>query len=413
MDLDTEMRVDGVSSAKMRDVALRLFEYCSSRDWAGYDPYDALNSRVFKALPLLDVKPIRLALTQGMKRSPLNLRGLLLVPPSQNPKGLGLFLAAVLKLRKLALIRDEELAKQLSARIEALRSPRKDFWCWGYSFPWQTRTRLVPRGEPNLVCTTFVAEALLDMHEEHGDDRHLQMAVSAADYLLTDLFWTEPGANCGFSYPFPSTHSLVHNANLLAGSFLARVYSRTGERKYLECALNVTRCAVRHQATDGSWYYGESATQRWIDNFHTGFNLSALNKTGEYARTNEFEPSLGRGFEFYRTRFFEMDAAPKYFHDRTYPLDVHSVAQSIITLTDLQHVNGESSGLAHSVFRWAVEHLWDERGYFYYQKLPWGKNRICYMRWGQAWMLLALATLLESADANAGYSKTRTVMSGA
>jgi hypothetical protein len=40
-------------------------------------------------------------------------------------------------------------------------------------------------------------------------------------------------------------------------------------------------------------------------------------------------------------------------------------------------------------------HMWDEQGYFYYQVLPYYKNKIPYMRWSQAWMLLAVSTLLE------------------
>jgi hypothetical protein len=38
--------------------------------------------------------------------------------------------------------------------------------------------------------------------------------------------------------------------------------------------------------------------------------------------------------------------------------------------------------------------MWSEKGYFYYQVLPLIKNRIAYMRWSQAWMLLALSMLL-------------------
>ena len=31
-----------------------LLDWCRRRDWAGWDPYDALNSRLLKALPFLD-----------------------------------------------------------------------------------------------------------------------------------------------------------------------------------------------------------------------------------------------------------------------------------------------------------------------------------------------------------------------
>src|SRR5262245_66612236 len=80
-----------------REIALKLLSYCRANDWAGYDPYDALNSRIFQALPFLNFKLARLALTQANKRSPINFRPLLLVPKSHNPKGLALFLVSLLK----------------------------------------------------------------------------------------------------------------------------------------------------------------------------------------------------------------------------------------------------------------------------------------------------------------------------
>jgi hypothetical protein len=74
---------------------------------------------------------------------------------------------------------------------------------------------------------------------------------------------------------------------------------------------------------------------------------------------------------------------------------VHSVAQSLITLITFRDVDPAAVPVAISVLRWAMANLWDERGYFYHQKQKWGTVKIPYMRWGQAWMLLALATLVE------------------
>lgn len=380
-----------------KEVALKLLAYCRSRNWCGYDPYDALNSKIFEALPFLNSRLPRLTLTQALKRSPINLRPFFLIPGTQNPKGLALFLQAVLKLSKLEIISaGEEVAKSLAERIRELRSPNKTFWCWGYSFPWQTRTQLVPARTPNLVCTLFVAEALLDLFQSSDDEGYLGMATSAADYMVEELYWTERDSVYSFCYPFPSSRTPVHNANLLAAAFLFRVYRLTGNEKYLRPAVSAARYSVKRQRADGSWVYGESEKYAWVDNFHTGFNLCALRSIGENGGEDEFEQSLERGFKFYRENFFREDGAPKYFHDRTYPIDVHSAAQSIITLVQLKDLDEASKALALKVCRWTIENLWKRAGYFSYQKRSWGTIGIPYMRWGQAWMLLALATLLEN-----------------
>jgi hypothetical protein len=163
----------------------------------------------------------------------------------------------------------------------------------------------------------------------------------------------------------------------------------------LEVALAVARSSAGEQRPDGSWLYGESSTQRWIDNFHTGYNLSALRTIGEALGTSEFESCIRRGYEFYLKHFFESDGAPKYFHDRTYPLDIHCAAQSIITLINLKDISAESMNVAEKVLDWTLDHMRDERGFFYYQRRPGFTNKLSFMRWSQAWMLVALATALD------------------
>lgn len=375
-------------------VTLKLLAYCQANDWAGYEPYDALNSRMFTALPFLNSKLPRLVLTQALKRSPINIRRPLLIGKTQNPKALAIFLSAFLKLSRVEVANNEGYVELMIDRLIALRSQGVPYWCWGYNFPWQTRTDLVPRWAPNLVCTTFAADALLGVYEQRQDSRCLKMAVSAAEYLLNELYWTDGKSVAGFGYPLPSVRNQVHNANFLAAALLCRVYKYTNEKKFLGPALGVARYSAAQQHANGSWDYGEASSQRWIDNFHTGYNLSGLQSIGRYAETTEFESRIQRGFEFYRAHFFRKDGAVRYFHNRTYPIDTHCVAQSIITILEFKDLDPGALPLARSVFQWAMDHMWDDKGFFYYRVLRSCTIRTSYLRWTQAWMFLALSTLL-------------------
>jgi hypothetical protein len=245
-----------------------------------------------------------------------------------------------------------------------------------------------------------VADALLDAYEQHRESRCLMMAASAAKYIRKELYWTA-GSAAAFSYPLPASRVRIHNANFLGAALLCRVHTHTRDRQLLGPALNVARYSVSRQHDDGSWDYGEEPTQRWIDNFHTGYNLCALHSIGRSLETTEFEPSVRRGLAFYRGHFFREDGAPRYFHDRTYPLDIHSVAQSIITLVTLKDLDPDNMRLAQAVFRWAMDNMWDDRGFFYYRVHRFGTIRTSYMRWSQAWMLLGLATLMADEPAAA------------
>jgi hypothetical protein len=370
---------------------LELLAYCRANDWAGYDPYDALNSRIFKALPFLDSRWPRLVMTQVLKRSPVNVRSLLLIPKTQNSKAMSLFLVGLIRLQKAGLLEDETLIDYMAKRLVEMRSPGVPYWAWGYSFPWQTRTIVVPVGAPNIVCTIFVTNALLDLYEVRKDPRLLAMALSAADYIAT-LVWTK-GDVTSVAYPLPTLQSKIHNANFLGAALLARVARLSGNCRHVELALKLACWSALKQAADGSWPYGELPKQEWIDNFHTAYNLTGLRVLGECAGTDEFEPAVRRGYDFYRKHFFLEDGTPRYFHNNTYPIDVHCVAQSILSSVEFKHLDPGGVRLARSVFGWAMTNMRDERGFFYYRKLPYCTIRTSYMRWSQAWMFLALATL--------------------
>ncbi len=222
-------------------------------------------------------------------------------------------------------------ARTVALRLLALRSPGVSHWCWGYSFPWQMRTRLVPRYAPNLVCTTFAAEGLLDAYEAGLGNEYLAPAAGAGEDLARELYW-EDGDRAAFAYPLPDITIPIHNANFLGAALLCRLARVTGDSRFVEQALRAARYSVSKQRDDGSWVYGDGPTQQWIDNFHTGFNLCALRSIGAELGTDEFEPALRRGYAFYREHFFTPRGEARYFHDRTYPIDIHSVAQSLITL---------------------------------------------------------------------------------
>ena len=89
----------------VRAAFLRLREYCERENFAGWDPYDGLNSRVFRAMPLVGRSAVaRLVWIQLFKRSPLNMRRLLFVPKQHNAKAIGLFLHGYCLLHGLSLI---------------------------------------------------------------------------------------------------------------------------------------------------------------------------------------------------------------------------------------------------------------------------------------------------------------------
>ncbi|HEV7797723.1 MAG TPA: hypothetical protein VGO73_06190 [Pyrinomonadaceae bacterium] len=375
-----------------------LLAWCCRRDFAGYDPFDALNSRVFQSTPFRHSRAARLVWTQALKRSPLNLRPLALVPPQKNSKGVALFaLASLANYRRLKTTVAETAARELLDQLWQMRIKGYSGASWGYNFAWQSRNFFAAQGTPTIVPTAFAARALIEAHQTFRDDSYLRMARSSCDFILRDLKRTvETSAEVCFSYS-PLDRTRIFNASLLAAETLASVGVLTGETELCDLALGAARYVVRRQSDDGSWAYGEERGQEWIDNFHTAYVLVSLARIAKSCDAEEpaLISALQRGYEFWRERFFLADGWPKYYHDNLYPADAHAAATAIVTLLELQKLDRDAHALAEAIAAWTIRNLRDRRGYFYSQRRRFYTVHTPYMRWTEGWMLYALARLLE------------------
>ena len=375
-----------------------LLSWCRERDFAGYDPFDALNSRVFQLTPLNHSRTARLIWMQAIKRFPLNLRPLAFVPPQKNSKGLALFaLATLATYRRAKTIEAEIDARALLEELWRARIQGYSGAAWGYNFAWQSRNFFAPQGTPMIVPTAFAARALTEGYQAFGDDSYLQMARNSCDFILGDLKRTiDTNDEVCFSYS-PSDNTQIFNASLLAAETLASIGALQGETAFCDLALRAARYVVHRQGEDGSWAYGAESGQQWIDNFHTAYVLLSLRRIAKscVGADPELNNALQRGFMFWRERFFLADGWPKYYHDSLYPADAHAAATAINTLLELRTLDSGALQLAERIAAWTISNLRDDRGFFYYQRRRFYTVHTPYMRWTQGWMLYALARLLE------------------
>jgi hypothetical protein len=376
-----------------------LWIWCRSQNFAGYDPFDGLNSSLFQATPIRNSRTARLAWIQFFKRSPINFRPIVGIPRERNAKAVALFaLAALADFRRHPTKENEIEARELLDDLIGMSLKGFKGAAWGYNFDWQARAFFAPRGTPAIVPTAFAVRALCEAAEVLDRQSYLPFARTACDFILNDLNRSDETADelC-FSYS-PLDHTRVFNASLLAGEALATVGGLLGEASLCEMAMRAARYVVRRQRDDGSWAYGSDGYQSWCDNFHTAFILTSLSKivnACDSAR-EELEPALLRGYEFWQERFFLGNGWPKYYPDRLYPADIHSTASAIVALVELRGRIPNTLLLAEQIAEWAKQNMRDERGFYYYQRRRFHTVRIPYMRWSQAWMMYALARALEA-----------------
>jgi len=368
-----------------------LKAFCEKKDFAGWDPYDGLNSKLFQSLPLIrNSRWCRLAWIQFFKKSPVNFRRITGVPEQHNAKGLGLFLTGYAHLYR-ADPRPEyrQQIYYLADKILTISSKGYSGHCWGYNFDWQARAFFQPKWTPTVVATSFVTDSLLTAYDAVSEQRWLDAAVSSTRFVLQDLNRSyDDKGNFAFSYS-PLDQTQVFNASLLGGRLLSRVYKYTGEQLLKEEARKVMQYVCDRQQPNGAWAYGTLPYHQWVDNFHTGFNLECIHQYGQYTGDGSFKPFIDRGFQYYVENFFTGEGIPKYYDKKTYPVDIHSPAQLVATLYKLDRMD-EHRELVEKVLDWTINNMQGRKGYFFYQKKRFLSSRICYMRWAQAWMFYAL-----------------------
>ena len=377
-----------------------LLDYCESQEFKGWDPYDGLNSKVFKGLGLNKIAFFRLAWIQLFKRNPINLRRPLLVSKGYNPKGIGLFLSAYskelnyLKRGKGNLADLEGKVNELAELLIELCSEGYSGSCWGYNFDWQARGGLFfPSGTPTVVATTYAAYGLFDAYEATGNRRYLNVALDAVNFVIKDLNrdYREDGTFL-FSYSVNKGNNTVYNASLLGSKLLSRAYHYSKDESLIDIAKGSVQAVMNAQEKDGSWVYGELSIQSWKDSFHTGFNLECLADYMKFTGDKSIEAGVNLGFDYYVKNFFTDEGIPKYYNNAVYPIDIHSPAQLVVTVDSLDRMN-EHRDLVDQVINWTVNNMQDPKGYFYYQKKKYWTIKIPYMRWSQAWIANSLMVL--------------------
>lgn len=377
-----------------------LKTYCEAQNFAGWDPYDGLNSKMFNATPLKHWGLARIAWIQGVKRSPVNFRKLLLVPKEHNAKGIGLFLTGYCNIYKAQQVSGrDDLGSQedvldkinyLANLLISIQSKGYSGACWGYNFDWQSKAFFLPKSTPTVVATSFCVEALLNAFEITSNDNYKLIALSSADFILKDLNRIEKANGFMFSYS-PLDKRAVYNASLLGTKTLVLINKYSPSKELCLIAKESATAVCSMQNSNGSFPHSDQVGNQWCDNFHTGFKLESLAFYQKYCHDNFFSLSIENGFNYWVDNFFDLETGRAYYYDTKGDLvDLHCAAQSLPTFYKLNKMN-EYSFLADKIINWAIINMQSSDGSFYFQKSSTHINKIRYMRWPNAWMFYGLS----------------------
>ena len=373
------------------DVLESALCYARERDYRGWDYADGMSSPFREVLP--DNRWINLVLQELPKRSPVNVRPLLGIPPRRNFKGCALFSSA--NVMAYELTGQSWYLDEAEALLGWLLEHRRDDpFGWGHNHDLQGLSRTIPRNTPDIVATTYVARAMMDLAEHRPIPEYASLPERISTFFREELCDTTPDGIRLRYEPTAPTGTYVLNANALAGSLLvelADTYEAPSLRPFGESLLDYV-AAEQHPL--GGWKYTDppSASHLSMDNHHTGFILESYLRHRDRTGSDRYDDVINRGLSFYRDVLYDPNGAPRWDERRRYPRDIHGAAQGIITFA-----MADDRDFAARILGWTLEAMYDE-GRFFYRQNRLFTRRFTLMRWCQAWMAYAIASYL-AADA--------------
>jgi hypothetical protein len=397
---------------KIKASFLKGHKYSSSQNYKGYSLYDSHNGVIpFEKFGRI----ISFYSNQIIKRSPVNFRPLLGIRKGYNPKGVGLFLNIYCQARGLGIIEEEVLNETTDFLFEWLinnPSPGYSGHCWGYNYDWPIRDgSIVPAYTPSGVVTGFICRALMACQAICRYEKVREIMESSAKFVMNDLEHINTDSGLCISYT-PLPDNLTVNASLLAAEILVYSDYLNGTMTHRDTVKGVLDFTRNIQNDDGSWYYSftpDSFKPKKQIDFHQGYVIETIDNILKHSRYDfditPYRFSIHRGLQFYLTNQVDQNGYAYWRLPKKWPVDIHNQSQAIITLNRFEDLDKRCKPLMDKVISWTIENMMDSNGRFYYQKWPLITNKVPYMRWNQAWMMMALIEVIKKDSAEAAFSK--------
>ena len=358
-------------------------------NYQGFDPYDGLESVLFKSWPLKNWKLARFLGQQLVKRSPINLRPLFGVKPGENPVTLGLSLQAYSYLVRSGSLAQEEGFEKMDYLIDRLEKAMSEGFsgaCWGYDFDWEARRANIPGYQPNVVATGIIVHALYEARKVYIDPRLTEWIVSAGEFVIRDLNRTENNyGDYAFSYS-PFDKQRVYNASLKGSRILAHAYQISKNKDLLEPMRRSVDYVVKAQNKNGSWAYSEAREGSWVDNYHTGYVLDCLSACAAQVHNEAWNSALSTGLQYYLDYFIQGGGRPPFYDKDPYPLDCTAGAQQILSMCHFDYLSE-----AVKTGNYLIENMQLTTGGFAFRKFKNYSQNSEFMRWSNAWVFTALS----------------------
>jgi hypothetical protein len=423
MQPNRTQKTDELDIEQVKGTLFRLEELMSNEKYAGFDPYDIKGSKIFMWAFALPRKPFYRNIQRKLVLAPLIIgesyfprfsRWLFGIKPTRNAKGIALIAKGYLNLYKLT--EDEKWKTKAVDLLDWLlgnQSSGYPYPCWGYPFDWATSEVIIPAHTPASVVSAAVFDVFWEAWLITKDERYLNTCTGICHFFGNHLNITKVnGETICFSYT-PLDNYQVHNTNLLVADCLLRAGFATNDLKFISQGKMAANFALVEQNSNGSiFYYGRAQdyiNPKRVDHYHSGFEMRCLHSIWQTTGDELYQNALKKYFSFYKGNLVKSDADgtfPHMYPGVKYPINIHSCAEAILLNATLAQDYDCARDILDQIVMPILEQMVTRKGWFKYMIRKVGPfevhTSIPYMRWGQAWMFLALSEALLAANNKSG-----------
>lgn len=393
-----------LSTRAIMDSLKLLDQWIKKEHYLGWDPYDGLSGilRRFENKRFLNT-----LILQANLYSPVNFRPLLGVKKACHNKALALLSRSYLMLFQITgdTGYKSEAEKLLKILIRNdLSGNDREFACSSYAFTYVAPNHLLRSNIPDIICATETMKSLLLAYELFNNTQYFSAAERGKRYLLNRLL-VEGKDYAYFKYTPYEKGKIVFNVSALALEAISLFLKHKREGSLIEIGEKVTDFLLKFQRGDGAWpysYFSKNKIFYWQNDYHQGFIIDGLQAFTSYLTgaisNDKVKEKIKKGILFYQNKQFDSKRRSYYRYPIKYPVDIHNQAQGIITFSKLYSSTNDLDylNMAEKIADWTIRNMQSSDGYFFSHWYLGFVNKIPYMRWGQAWMMLALSSLLKN-----------------
>lgn len=273
--------------------------------------------------------------------------------------------------------------------------------CWGFPFVWSTNVGLIPAHQPAATQSAYGYDLFEQLWAVTGDAHYRGSALSVARAMAEEYIdLPQPDEGVAHTYHGRGYGDVVINAIGYRMYVLAAAIGH-GAHDYQPLVRGLVRYLLSQQQADGSWWYGATPKNRFIDHFHTCFVLKNLVRANRVLQLPEIAAAVERGLAFYWTQLFDAKGLPKPFARTVRVNLVRYESYDFAECLGLFALFGKGAGFSaerlQTILTALVErfHLPDGALRFRVYRVPTATG-YPYYRFGMTAAMLALAQLLNS-----------------